>query len=100
MRQNTTEAQIKAMPETIKVLDYLVREGARKMLQAALEVEIQEHLDRFEHLVDTQGKRQVVRNGDGNRSTQAHTKKAVDTGDRLLEAGQARIMNMTLFKDQ
>ena len=63
MRHNTTETQIKAMPETREVLDHLVREGARKMLQAALEVEVQEHLERFEHLVDAQGKRQVVRNG-------------------------------------
>jgi rubrerythrin len=52
VRQNTTETQFKAMPETRVVLDYVVREGARKMLQAALEVEIQEHLERFKHLVD------------------------------------------------
>ena len=63
MRQNTTETQIMAMPEAREVLDHIVREGARKMLQAALEVEIQEHLERFKHLLDTQGKRQVVRNG-------------------------------------
>jgi transposase-like protein len=63
VRQNTTETQIKATPDTREMLDHLVREGARKMLQGALEVEIQEHLERFKHLVDTQGKRQVVRNG-------------------------------------
>ena len=32
------------------------------MLQGALEVEIQEHLERFKHLVDTHSKRQVVCN--------------------------------------
>ncbi len=32
------------------------------MLHGALEVEIQEHLERFKHLIDTHGKRQVVRN--------------------------------------
>jgi putative transposase len=61
--QNTTETKVEAMPDTMEVLDQLVREGARKMLQSALEVEVQEHLERFKHLVDAQGKRQVVRNG-------------------------------------
>jgi hypothetical protein len=59
VRQNTTETQLEAMIETREMLDQPVREGARKMLQGALEVEIQEHLERFEHVVDAQGKRQV-----------------------------------------
>jgi putative transposase len=61
--KSTIETQIEAMPETIGVLEALVREGARKMLQAALEAEIEEHLSRFKHLVDEDGKRLVVRNG-------------------------------------
>ncbi len=44
-------------------LEIIVREGARKMLQAALEAEIEEHLSRFKNLVDEEGKRLVVRNG-------------------------------------
>jgi putative transposase len=44
-------------------LEIIVREGARKMLQAALEAEIEEHLSRFKHLIDEDGKRLVVRNG-------------------------------------
>jgi transposase-like protein len=44
-------------------LEALVREGARKMLQAALEAEIEEHLERHKHLVSEDGKRLVVRNG-------------------------------------
>jgi putative transposase len=63
VRQSNTETQTEAMPETMGVLDGIVREGARKMLQAALEEEIQEHLARFKDRVDSQGKRQVVRNG-------------------------------------
>ena len=44
-------------------LDTLVREGARKMLQAALESEVQDFLELHASRVDDQGRRQVVRNG-------------------------------------
>nr|WP_010581932.1 IS256 family transposase [Schlesneria paludicola] len=44
-------------------LDTLIREGARKMLQAALEKEVQEFLEQHSSRVDEQGHRQVVRNG-------------------------------------
>ena len=63
MRKTITETQIEATPETMGALEIIVREGARKMLQAALEAEIEEHLSRFKHLVDEDGKRLVVRNG-------------------------------------
>lgn len=63
MTKTTIETQIEATPETQGVLEVIVREGARKMLQAALESEIEDHLSRFKHLVDEEGKRLVVRNG-------------------------------------
>jgi len=63
VRKTITETQIEATPETMGALEIIVREGARKMLQAALEAEIEEHLSRFKHLVDEDGKRLVVRNG-------------------------------------
>lgn len=63
MNKITTPTQEKAMPETMGVLESIIREGARKMLQAALELEIAEHLARFASLVDENGKRLVVRNG-------------------------------------
>src|SRR5579871_1716088 len=44
-------------------LDALVREGARKMLQAALEKEVQSFLDEHAARIDEQGRRLVVRNG-------------------------------------
>jgi transposase-like protein len=58
-----TETHIEATPEIMGALDLIVREGARKMLQAALEAEIEEHLSRFKDLVGEDGKRLVVRNG-------------------------------------
>lgn len=63
MSKVTIETQIRATPETMGALDLIVREGARKMLQAALEAEIEEHLSRFKDLVGEDGKRLVVRNG-------------------------------------
>jgi putative transposase len=45
------------------VLETLIRSGARQVLQAALEAEIQEHLDRYTGCVDGNGNRQIVRNG-------------------------------------
>jgi transposase-like protein len=45
------------------VLETIMREGARKMLQAALEIEIEEHLERYKGIVDSFGNRLVVRNG-------------------------------------
>lgn len=44
-------------------LDQLVRDGARQMLQAALEQEVEDFLEQQALRVDGQGRRQVVRNG-------------------------------------
>ncbi len=49
--------------DTRSPLDALVREGARKMLQAALESEVEQFLEQHSPRVDGQGRRQVVRNG-------------------------------------
>ena len=45
------------------VLDDIVREGARRLLQAALEAKVAEQLGRFRNVVDTAGRQAVVRNG-------------------------------------
>ena len=44
-------------------LDDLLREGARRMLQSAIEVEVAEHIDRHKEIRDEAGHRLVVRNG-------------------------------------
>lgn len=44
-------------------LDDLAREGARRMIAAALEVEVAEYVERFVEEVDEDGRRLVVRNG-------------------------------------
>ncbi len=45
------------------ILDEIVREGARKMLQSALEAEVADYVAQFSNVVDTDGRRVVVRNG-------------------------------------
>src|SRR4051794_18875064 len=47
------------------VLDELVREGARRMLAAALEAEVAAYVDAHAGEVDEHGRRLVVRNGHG-----------------------------------
>lgn len=65
-------------------LDALVREGARKMLQAALESEVQDFLDLHASRVDVQGRRQVVRNG-------YLPPREIVTGAGPLEVSQPRV---------
>src|SRR3954454_17497715 len=44
-------------------LDELAREGARRMIAAALEFEVADYVERFADQVDEDGRRLVVRNG-------------------------------------
>jgi len=63
MNKSNIETQIRATPETEKTLEEYIREGARKMLQAALESEVEEFISGYLHLINDEGKRLVVRNG-------------------------------------
>lgn len=48
-------------------IERIAREGARKLLQAALEAEVDDHLNRYEDLRDEDGHQVVVRNGHAPR---------------------------------
>ena len=50
-------------PEAAISLDELAREGARRMIAAALEAEVAEYVERFVDELDEDGRRVVVRNG-------------------------------------
>lgn len=65
-------------------LDDIVRQGARQMLQAALESEVQTFLDQHAAKVDDQGRRLVVRNG-------ALPARQILTGAGPLEVTQPRV---------
>ena len=49
--------------EPKSVLEQIIQEGARKLLQAAIEHEIAEYIERCTHIKDDKGHRMVVRNG-------------------------------------
>ncbi|MBN2257927.1 MAG: transposase, partial [Anaerolineaceae bacterium] len=50
-------------PEITESLDELAREGARRMIAAALELEAEQYVQALRHLRDEQGHALVVRNG-------------------------------------
>ena len=49
--------------ESRSPLDEIIREGARRMLQAAIETEVEDFISTHSQRCDEQGLRQVVRNG-------------------------------------
>jgi putative transposase len=79
--------------ESRSPLDALVREGARKMLQAALENEVQSFLDEHAARIDEQGRRLVVRNG--------HLPaREIVTGAGPLEIQQPRVRDKSEAPDE
>jgi len=44
-------------------LEETLKEGARKLLQQAIEMEVAEYIEKNQHRTDESGKRTVVRNG-------------------------------------
>lgn len=48
---------------TVPVLEEIARQGARQMLQQAIEQEVAEYVEQHRHRLDEQGHRLVVRNG-------------------------------------
>src|SRR5271157_1915442 len=66
-KSTAIEAVVATADEIEGVIERIAREGAKKLLQAALEAEVEEHLDRYEHLKDAEGHQMVVRNGHAPR---------------------------------
>jgi putative transposase len=56
-------------PEIETTLDELARRGARRMIAEALELEVEEYIDRMRDLRDEEGHAQVVRNGRAQERT-------------------------------
>lgn len=73
----------------VSPLDELVRQGARQMLQAALESEVRTFLDQHATKVDAQRRRLVVRNG-------ALPSREILTGAGPLEISQPRVRDKSL----
>ena len=62
-KSTTTEERRPAPSETKDVLTEIYREGARKMLAAALEAEVDDFVGQFADALDASGRRVVRRNG-------------------------------------
>ena len=78
------DAATQAQVVTEGMLEKICREGARRMLHEALEVEVEEYIGRFRELRDEKGKRLVVRNG-------RHRERKVVTGIGQISVQQPRV---------
>ena len=63
MHKLTTDSAERIAPEFMQSLDELAREGARRMIAVALQLEVEEQISKWHDLRDEQGHALVVRNG-------------------------------------
>jgi putative transposase len=70
-------------------LDEIVRQGARNMIQKALEVEVDLFIERYQYILDDVGNRQIVRNGHG-------TPRKIVTGAGQIEVKTPRVDDRAL----
>lgn len=64
MKKTTAKAdEGRMISESESALDQLIREGARKMLQSALDHEVAEFIERMKSRRTEEGLREIVRNG-------------------------------------
>ena len=69
MDKSTTIESQEQIPEITQSLDELAREGARRMILAALELEVEQYVEKLRHLRDENGHAFVVRNGKAKSRT-------------------------------
>jgi transposase-like protein len=69
---------------TVPVIDDILRDGARRALQSAIEREVDDYIERNRHSVDDQRHRLVVRNGH-------HPARRIQTGTGPIEVRQPRV---------
>ena len=68
----TTDGAEGQAPEITQSLDELAREGARRMIAAALEAEVEQYVESLHHLRDKNGHALVVRNGKSHHERTVH----------------------------
>jgi len=69
MLELNTKDEAGTRPEVAHTLDELARAGARRMIAAALELEVEEYIQQMSKLRDEDGHALVVRNGKGQERT-------------------------------
>jgi len=62
-KNEPVEEEMQEKDEAKSILEEIIREGARKMLQAAIEQEVAEYISSLSDKKDENGRRMVVRNG-------------------------------------
>jgi len=80
MNSNTFQLHLATVP----VIDDILREGARRALQVAIEQEVEEYIQRHADQVDAAGHRLVVRNGH-------HPARNLQTGNGTIAVRQPRV---------
>jgi transposase-like protein len=84
LKLTTDDAEGQA-PEITQTLDELAREGARRMIAAALEVEVAEYVEALRHHRDENGHALVVRNG------RSHHERTVQMGAGSIKIQAPRV---------
>ena len=69
---------------TVPVIDDILRDGARRALQSAIEREVDEYIQRNRHHMDGDGHRLVVRNGH-------YPARKIQSGNGAIEVHQPRV---------
>ena len=69
---------------TAPALDDILRDGARRALQSAIEREVAEYINANGHQLDPEGRRLVVRNGH-------HPARRIQSGNGPIEVCQPRV---------
>jgi putative transposase len=69
---------------TVPAIDDILRDGARRALQAAIEREVEEYVERNSQHLDDRGHRLVVRNGH-------HPARKIQSGNGPIEVQQPRV---------
>jgi putative transposase len=85
MYQLITDGTEGQTPEIMESLDDLAREGARRMIAAALEVEVEQYVQSLRHLRDEEGRALVVRNG------KSHHERTVNLGAGSIKMKAPRV---------
>ena len=85
MRKDSTDDTAAQTPEIMQSLDELAREGARRLIATALEVEVDEYVQALRHLRDEAGHALVVRNG------KSHHERTVALGAGNIKIKSPRV---------
>lgn len=86
MSQSTSEIRIVPLPDGRDVLSEILRQGARELLAKAIQAEVADWIADHAHLTDTDGRRQVVRNG-------SHPEREILTGLGPITVQQPRVLD-------